>query len=153
MARLGNGRLLLYVLDDGDTRLDSLGKEQMSLSVYLTRHIKTTRNCPSCSHEWEEVTDTEEIYYSNITHNLGEMAQQAGIYKHLWRPEDIGIAIARQLIEPLTYGLAVLESDPIYFRQFDAKNGWGTYANLVFFVTKYLDACKEYPDALVSVCR
>jgi hypothetical protein len=28
----------------------------------------------------------EEMYSANITHNLGDMASEAGIYEALWRP-------------------------------------------------------------------
>jgi signal transduction histidine kinase len=31
------------------------------------------------------------LFVSNITHNLNIMADKAGIYQHLWRPEEIGI--------------------------------------------------------------
>ena len=41
------------------------------------------------------------VFTSNITHNLGKMAEAAGIYKHLWCPEEIGITKAKQLIQPL----------------------------------------------------
>lgn len=93
------------------------------------------------------------VYTSNITHNLTRMAEEAGIYKHLWRPEEIGITTAGQLIDPLTAGLALLKSDPPRFKAFDAPNGWGTYKDFVPFVEHYLEACREEPDALVSVCR
>lgn len=94
-----------------------------------------------------------EVYSSNITHNLGRMADAAGIYKHLWRPEEIGITTAAQLIDPLADGLARLEAAPEEFRAFDAPNGWGRYEHLVEFVRQYLDACREVPDAEVSVSR
>jgi hypothetical protein len=93
------------------------------------------------------------VYDSNITHNLGRMAEEAGIYQHLWRPEEIGIAAAEELIEPLSAGLALLKSDPARFKAFDAPNGWGLYEHFVPFVEKYLDACRENPDAFVSVSR
>jgi hypothetical protein len=93
------------------------------------------------------------VYASNITHNLGRMAEAAGIYQHLWRPEEIGITTAEQLIEPLSVGLALLKSDPAHFKTFDAPNGWGLYEHFVPFVEKYLDACRENPDATVSACR
>ena len=38
--------------------------------------------------------EPEGAYSANITHNLGKMAEEAGIYKHLWRPEEIGITKA-----------------------------------------------------------
>ena len=93
------------------------------------------------------------VYDANITHNLGKMAEEAGIYQHLWRPGEIGIHKAEQLIEPLERGLSFLQSDPERFRQFDAPNGWGRYENLVTFVQNYLTACRENPDADVSAYR
>lgn len=98
-------------------------------------------------------TRPKEVFEHNITHNLAAMAEAAGIYRHLWYPEDLGITKAQQLIEPLTTGLALLESDPPRFRVFDAPNGWGRYEHLVEFVTKYLAACIADPDAEVSVSR
>ena len=94
-----------------------------------------------------------EVYTSNITHNLNRMAEAAGIYKHLWRPEEIGITKASQLIEPLEKGLALLMADPEHFKQFNAPNGWGLYKHFVPFVENYLNACKENPDASVVVSR
>jgi len=94
-----------------------------------------------------------EVYSSNITHNLGKMAREAGIYEHLWRPEEIGITKAEQLIKPLEEGLALLQREPDHFKQFDAPNGWGRYEHFVPFVQQYLDACRENPDADISVSR
>ncbi len=94
-----------------------------------------------------------EVYESNITHNLGRMADEAGIYQHLWRPEEIGVTKAEQLVEPLTNGLALLKSDPERFRAFNAKNGWGVYENFIPFIEQYLNACRENPDATVRVSR
>lgn len=70
----------------------------MSLDVYLTG-ATTTKPCvcPQCdnAHEYESV---EQLYWANITHNLNSMAGAAGIYQHLWRPEEVGVTKARQLI-------------------------------------------------------
>lgn len=93
------------------------------------------------------------VHRGNITHNLGPMAEAAGIYRHLWRPEELGITLAAQLIEPLEAGLALLEAEPDHFRQFDSPNGWGDYNGLVRFVSAYLEACKENPDAEIEACR
>lgn len=94
-----------------------------------------------------------EVYSANITHNLGKMAQEAGIYEHLWRPEEIGIARAGQLILPLEEGLALLKRERAHFEQFNAPNGWGLYEHFVPFVERYLAACRENPDAEISVSR
>ena len=93
------------------------------------------------------------IFDYNITHNLNKMAMEAGIYEYLWRPEEIGITKAEQLIEPLTRGLALLESDPARFEKFNHESGWGTYENLVEFVRSYLEAAIENPDAEIYASR
>lgn len=107
----------------------------MSLDVYLTAVRKT------------------EVFSANITHNLNKMAEEAGIYKHLWRPEEVGISTAAQLIEPLRDGLALMKSDPPRFKKHNPSNGWGSYEGFVPWVEAYLNECIENPDAEVSVCR
>lgn len=94
-----------------------------------------------------------EVYWANITHNLGKMAEAAGIYYALWRPEEIGITHADQLTPLLEEGLSLLKSDPKKFEQFNSPNGWGMYEHFVPFVEKYLEACRENPDAEIRACR
>lgn len=101
----------------------------------------------------ETASDDDEVYSANITHNLNRMAEEAGIYYPLWRPEEIGVTIARQLIDPLEAGLQLLVSDPHRFEQYNPSNGWGSYDGLVSFVHDYLAACKEYPEAEVYASR
>ncbi len=93
----------------------------------------------------------EVLYSANITHNLNKMADAAGIYRCMWRPDEIGIKTASQLIEPLTQGLALLKAEPERFEAFSSPNGWGMYKHFVPFVEKYLNACKEHPEASVEV--
>lgn len=102
-----------------------------------------------------EGVETRTIGYfsSNITHNLGRMAEAAGIYQAIWRPEELGITKAGELIPLLEVGLKELESDPEKFSQYNAPNGWGTYERFVPWVRDYLEACKEHPEATVEVCR
>jgi hypothetical protein len=97
--------------------------------------------------------ESSEIYSSNITHNLGKMAQEVGIYHHLWRPDEIGIKKAQELIALLEAGLKNLKSDPDRYRQFNSPNGWGIYEDFVLFVEEYLNACRKYPDANIRVSR
>ena len=118
----------------------------MSLDVYLTNKENP---CPTCGRGSNE----ECVYESNITHNLGRMAEEAGIYMHLWRPEEIGVTTAGQLIEPLRAGVALLKSDPPRFEKHNAKNGWGLYEHFVPWVEKYLRACEENPNATVTASR
>lgn len=107
----------------------------MSLDVYLIANRPT------------------EVFSANITHNLTQMAHEAGIYKACWRPHEIGITKAGQLIEPLRAAISQMKADPDRFREFDSRNGWGTYENFLPWLERYLAACEENPDALVSVSR
>jgi hypothetical protein len=125
----------------------------MSLDVYLTRGPDRVSACEECEGTGRRNDGPDGLFDYNITHNLSVMAGEAGIYEALWRPDEIGITKAEQLIRPLEEGLANLKSDPEKFKQFNAENGWGKYENLVAFVEKYLIAAKEYPDADVRVSR
>ncbi|WP_315921098.1 hypothetical protein [Mesorhizobium sp. SP-1A] len=93
------------------------------------------------------------LYEGNITHNLRDMADAAGIYKPLWRPDEVGLRFARDLVAPLTKGLEVLRADPEHFKTFNPSNGWGNYEILVQFVEEYLLACKAFPSAEIEVSR
>lgn len=114
----------------------------MSLDVYLNTEPKERKCICSCGNE-HTVSEPERVYDANITHNLGKMAEAAGIYKHLWRPEEIGITKAGELIQPLFEGIKKLKADPTHYKKFDAANGWGTY-NLPW-VERYWRACVENP--------
>ncbi len=94
-----------------------------------------------------------EVFWKNITHNLGTMADKAGIYYALWRPEEKGYKIASDIIPILEKGLADLKARPKYFEKFNASNGWGTYEHFVPWVEEVLEGCKEFPDAKISISR
>lgn len=140
----------------------------MSLDVYLSR-----KRWISYDGGKTHTEENEGVYSANITHNLGEMARKAGIYEALWCPhrlrkeytvaesdyeaeyefEDSVTIEASEIIPILEKGLEDLKARPEYFKQFDSPNGWGLYVHFVPFVEKYLEACKEYPGAIVEVSR
>lgn len=95
----------------------------------------------------------DRVFDANITHNLTTMADKAGIYEPVWRPEEVGIVVASQLIEPLRKGIDTLAADPDFFATFDAENKWGTYEQFLPWLRKYLAACEENPTASVSAWR
>jgi hypothetical protein len=117
--------------------------------------------------------EDELLYDANITHNLGEMASEAGIYEALWRPhrlkdgydipeddhkaewvfEDSCEIKTTDITDIIERGLVDLKARPVYFKQFDSPNGWGVYKDFVPFVEKYLEALKMYPDGIVKVDR
>lgn len=113
----------------------------MSLDVYLN-----TEKCNCCGRE-------DVLYNLSITHNLGDMADEAGIYDIVWRPDEHGITKAKQLISPLKKAIVEMEKDPVRFKKHNAPNGWGKYEHFVPFIKEYLAACEKYPEALISVSR
>lgn len=151
----------------------------MSLDVYLVSDKKIPRPITSgifirengatieiSEEEWRKRNPTREpvrfqnkeeetniIFSANITHNLGKMANEAGIYLALWRPEELGITKAKDLIPLLQKGLRKLGGRPHHYQSFNPENGWGDFHGLVDFVKSYLNACREYPEALIEVSR
>jgi hypothetical protein len=97
--------------------------------------------------------ESNEVFWANITHNLGGMADAAGIYHALWRPDEVGFSKTQHLIGPLQEGLKRLKENPGEFRKYNPTNGWGTYEDLIDFAERYLAACEEFPDADVHVSR
>jgi hypothetical protein len=131
--------------------------------IYVRRNGRTEEVSRS---EWHEMypdrvvpvsvvmpDEDGEVYWRNITHNLGKMASEAGLYEAMWRPDEHGLTHARDLIGPLRDGLATLQSDSERFKAFNPENGWGDYDGLLAFAASYLAACMNWPDAEVRVSR
>jgi hypothetical protein len=104
-----------------------------------------------------DLTEMKEVsvWRSNITHNLGAMAEKAGVYKYIWHPEELfdEIASAGDLIPHLKKGLAELLRDPELYKQYNPPNGWGSYDYLVKFLVEYTDACRLHPLAKIVADR
>lgn len=95
----------------------------------------------------------ERVFHANITHNLGRMAQEAHIYKTLWRPEENGFIYGKDCVRSLSKGLIELTIKKKKYSQFNSPNGWGMYEHFVPFVHRCLSACAEFPDAKVYADR
>jgi len=93
------------------------------------------------------------LYSRNITHNLNKMAMEAGIYQVLWRPEELGITEARQIVKALEKGLSKMVTNKARYEEFNAPNGWGMWEHFIMFCADYLQACRDNPKALVEVSR
>lgn len=127
--------------------------KNMSLDIWLKgKSEQVPCMCPTCCHEHNR-TETECFFEANITHNLGRMAAEVGIYNCVWRPDENGVTKAGQLIEPLRKGIALMESDPKRFEKLNAPNGWGLYEHFLPWLRRYLEACEQHPDASVHVWR
>jgi hypothetical protein len=113
----------------------------MSLDIYLNKP-----KCTKCGHGGE-------VYSANITHNLGDMAAEAGIYEILWRAEENDIQTASQLLVPLCIAITDMRKHPEKYRKHDADNGWGIYDDFLPWLERLLKACDENPQAEVSTSR
>jgi hypothetical protein len=101
----------------------------------------------------ETVTGGEQMYIGdgqNITHNLGNMWEAAGVYDALY--ESAGQECG-QFIPTLETGLADMKANPDKYKAFNAKNGWGLYEHAVPFLEKWIETCKKYPKAKIWVSR
>lgn len=97
---------------------------------------------------------TNIYYHANITHNLGNMADEADIYKYLWRPEECeDIKKAGDLVQPLLKGLIMMLAQRERFETYNPKNGWGDYNTFVTWISKYIYNCLLYPNSRISVSR
>ena len=124
----------------------------MSLNIDLYFEVQTGNT--------EEPILQQEVFSANITHNLNNMAEKADFYDALWHLEYIPkglwtkkgkITLAKELFPYLEHGLNQLKTYPEFFKQFSASNGWGTYEQFIPWIEKLIEACKQYPDALVRV--
>jgi len=110
----------------------------MSLDVYLD-----TKKCPTCG-------NSERVFSQDTTHNHRSMAGEAGICEVVWHPNENGVSVARELIEPLRKAILMMKADPERFKKHNAANGWGSYEHFLPWLEKYLAACEEHPDAEVT---
>lgn len=99
------------------------------------------------------VEKQEEVFEANITHNLNAMAEEAGIHEAIWRPEEIGIAKAKDLVPILEAGISLMEKDPERFKKLNPKNGWGSYDSFLMVAKNYLEACRIHPEARIAAYR
>ncbi len=111
----------------------------MSLNVRLVNDV-----CLCCGRG-------DEVYSSDVTHNLSLMALKAGLYEILWKPEENGITNAKQAIEPMIMAIKDMKNRPDYFKKFNPKNGFGDYDNFIVWLDEYLKACVSYPKAHINV--
>ena len=120
----------------------------MSLDIDLTRKKWTSYDNKETHEESVDV-----VYSGRTTHNLAKMAAAAGIYEALWKPENIGASIASDITAIVERGLIDLIARPEHYKKYNSENGWGMYDDLVQFVSEYLVALKEYPNAEILISR
>ena len=120
----------------------------MSLDVSLYEIKKIECECWKIHKiKWDWIRDY------NITHNLNKMAEEAGLYYVLRRPEEIWVSMWKEALPLLEKWLKKLIAHPNKYKKLNPENGWWDYEWLVEFVKEYIFQVKENPDCMVSVSR
>lgn len=125
----------------------------MSLDISLVGKKETvTCVCTECGDK--HAREQEKTYFfCNITHNLNRMAEACGLYRALWKPEELRITHANYIIDTLETGLKALRANPDRYKALNPDNKWGSYEGFVLTVEAYLKACKMYPEARIEISR
>ena len=103
----------------------------MSLDLYL--HKKSP----------EQESKETEIWWRNITHNLGKMADHVPtgdytLYQLLWRPDEHGFdTVTNEYIKLVIDSISYLSEHRKELEEFNPTNGWGDYKGLLDFVNDY----------------
>lgn len=96
-------------------------------------------------------TGGEEMYVVEsfgITSNLSRMADELGIYEHLWKSKEG--TTAGELAAALGPAIEELRSRNKYFSQFDAENGWGTSTQFLDWLIEVRESCLEHPKCVIN---
>jgi len=95
-------------------------------------------------------TSPHSVFDEGVTHNLGTMADKAGIYEALWYPKEAGIKKASELARVLAPAISDMKARPGYYRAFESARGFGTYNYFLPWLDKLYAACLEHPDAEIE---
>lgn len=96
-------------------------------------------------------SDPREVFHGNITGNLYPMANAAGCALLFWEPAEMNVSNAASAIPHLEKALSYIIRHRTELEQFNPGNGWGSYDTLLQFTCEYLDACRSFPTAIVSI--
>lgn len=101
------------------------------------------------------IENSEVVWSTNITHNLGKMAKEAGVYGAMWRPDEYSSqnVTCSDIKDDLYSGMVKLLQNKEYYEQFNPENGWGSYEGLCNKVVELYVMCLKHPNAVIKVCR
>ena len=81
----------------------------MSLDIELYYLVDTEQESP----------ENHVVWHGNITHNLNVMAEKAGIYMEVWRPDEAMRAF--DIVSALGKAIKDLQARPSYYRKYNPK--------------------------------
>ena len=111
----------------------------------------------------EKTYEDNEYFHMNLTHNLTEMADECKVlgtcnynsessvvtlYDLLWHPKDnLNIEVPTlDYLEDIMQCYKKLLENPDFFKQYNPKNSWGTYEQLVRRTKEYLTVLQSISD-------
>lgn len=123
----------------------------MSLDIYLEAPTESQGKCTCdrCGHE-HPTTYRERFFERNITHNLGQMFNEAGVYEILWEGDGL---VAGEVLDKLRNAYDDMVHRPAHYAKFNALNGWGMYEHALPFLAAVIEACAEHPTAVLRCSR
>ena len=77
----------------------------------------------------------------NITYNVGTMLRRAGIHPNVLNGMKVSEAFSI-----IKNAMMVMRDNKTYFEQYDAHNGWGTYATTFTAVKRLFEALDNAND-------
>lgn len=85
--------------------------------------------------------------FINFTSNTANMIKEVcGSYPSQWNGKKCS-----DMYPILMQGASLLNNDPQKYKQFEAKNGWGTVNSTRDFLMDVADNCQKYPTAILEV--
>lgn len=96
----------------------------------------------------------------NITNNLNKMVQQYS-YEHylaIWHPYDLNSLdkcrplLAIDVVNYYEETLIEFLHNRKEYERYNSSNGWGTYDDMVSFLTQLISYCHKYPTATLTAC-
>jgi hypothetical protein len=100
--------------------------------------------CFHCGSTYKKI-DTH--YRWNYTSNCAPMWRLAGADLKEFHGKR-----ASECVEVLARAVADMEADPEKYKALDPPNQWGAYVTLLPALQRMLEAMRDYPDSIVSVC-
>jgi hypothetical protein len=97
-----------------------------------------------------EKTQPTEVYSGNMTHNVSPMWDLAGIYDDLYNSDG---KKADDIVINLWNGYNKMVKNPKKFQKLNPENGWGSYETALTYLKEIIDACGEYPEAIIRISK
>jgi len=93
----------------------------------------------------------KEVWSFNITHNVRNMAEKAGI--PLW-DDNINGSLAMNLIDPVIKGIKNLKNSPLDYKTMEKDPEWGSYEDLLFLIeVELLPLVLRNPESIIFIWK